>query len=379
MIQNSDLETRLPAEDTTLKLHSSERQLSESRHGSSVLRTAGPLPLPLTSGTCRTSQKHQILPASHCPPVPPCSKTASRKATSAFQALSFHQAQRWPCHADSSRENQLNHAAVTAPIMPTTRLTFLYPALFRTAGACARNGAPRAFQQASKHRTSTGPALRMASTFSTSTASRNAAFPRHGTAVEPVDTTSPSGGEAQPVPSPTTETRAKVKPESAPAAVPTNDKTNTKDEPQDVAKEPVAVKTSAEEKPGPGPGPGPGTLNAAAAAGAAAGKTPQQAAADAKMKQGGPMEAVLHMPPPDMVSHPHITPSPYVHHFDTYTLVKQLETDGYTKEQATTAMKAIRLLLAHHLEVAQGGLVSKSDVDNVRPRPPNNEQNVQHS
>ncbi|KAJ1337467.1 Coiled-coil domain-containing protein 90-like [Microdochium nivale] len=247
--------------------------------------------------------------------------------------------------------------------MSTTRLTFLYPALFRTAGARARDGAPRAFQQANKHHTPAGPALRMASTFSTSTASRKAAFPRHGSAVEPVDTTSPSGGEAQPVPQPTTETKAKVKPESAPTTVPISDETTAKDKPQGVAKDPVPAKTGADEKPGLGPV----TINAAAAAaaaGAAAGKTPQQAAADAKIKQGGPMEAVLHMPPPDMVSHPHITPSPYVHHFDTYTLVKQLETDGYTKEQATTAMKAIRRLLAHHLEVAQEGLVSKSDVDN---------------
>ncbi|KXJ97713.1 hypothetical protein Micbo1qcDRAFT_230294 [Microdochium bolleyi] len=245
--------------------------------------------------------------------------------------------------------------------MSSTRLTFLYPALFRASGARARDGAPRALQKAGDCHKSAGSVRRITSPFSTSAAPRKAAFPRHGSAVEPIDTNSPSGGEAQPLPQPTKETQAKTKPKSAPAATSTRDEAaTTKEKPQDAATEPQPSTSDAEEKPDTGSV----SLNAAAAAGVAAGKTPQQAAADAKMKQGGPMDAVLHMPPPESVSHPHITPSPYVHHFDTYTLVKQLETDGYTKEQATTAMKAIRKLLAHHLEVAQEGLVSKSDVDN---------------
>jgi hypothetical protein len=83
------------------------------------------------------------------------------------------------------------------------------------------------------------------------------------------------------------------------------------------------------------------------------------------------MDAVLHMPPPE--EHwtikpedkpPHLTPPPYVHHFDSYSLVKQLEGGGYTQAQAITAMKAVRALLAQNLDVAQGGLVSKSDVEN---------------
>lgn len=85
----------------------------------------------------------------------------------------------------------------------------------------------------------------------------------------------------------------------------------------------------------------------------------------------GPMDAVLHMPPPE--EHwtakpedkpPHLSPPPYVHHFDSYSLVKQLEGGGYTQGQAITAMKAVRALLAQNLDVAQGGLVSKSDVEN---------------
>ncbi|KAK8058966.1 hypothetical protein PG994_009414 [Apiospora phragmitis] len=38
--------------------------------------------------------------------------------------------------------------------------------------------------------------------------------------------------------------------------------------------------------------------------------------------------------------------------------------EGYTQDQAITLMKAVRALLAKHLETAQEGLVSKSDVDN---------------
>ncbi|KAL1913536.1 hypothetical protein Sste5344_000498 [Sporothrix stenoceras] len=61
---------------------------------------------------------------------------------------------------------------------------------------------------------------------------------------------------------------------------------------------------------------------------------------------------------------PHLAPPPYVHHFDSYSLVKQLEAGGYKQEQAITAMKAVRSLLAQNLDVAQAGLVSKSDVEN---------------
>ncbi|KFH49106.1 hypothetical protein ACRE_001070 [Hapsidospora chrysogenum ATCC 11550] len=60
----------------------------------------------------------------------------------------------------------------------------------------------------------------------------------------------------------------------------------------------------------------------------------------------------------------HMTPPPYVHHFDSYSLVKQLQDGGYTQAQAITAMKAIRALLAQNLDRAQESLVSKSDVEN---------------
>jgi hypothetical protein len=87
----------------------------------------------------------------------------------------------------------------------------------------------------------------------------------------------------------------------------------------------------------------------------------------------GPMETILHMSPPKdglqdingtPMRPPHLVPPPYVHHFDSYSLVKQLEGGGWTDAQAITAMKAVRGLLAVNLDVAQAGLVSKSDVEN---------------
>lgn len=80
-------------------------------------------------------------------------------------------------------------------------------------------------------------------------------------------------------------------------------------------------------------------------------------------KPTGPLEAVLHMAPPRQ--HPHMAPPPYVHHFDTYSLVKQLSEGGYSQHQAIEVMKGVRAILAQNLDVAQESLVSKSDVENV--------------
>lgn len=83
-------------------------------------------------------------------------------------------------------------------------------------------------------------------------------------------------------------------------------------------------------------------------------------------RQSGPLEAIMTSPSPDKANktHPSMSPSKYVHHFDSYSLVKQLEEGGYTKGQSITAMKGVRALLAQNLDVAQESLVSKSDVEN---------------
>lgn len=99
--------------------------------------------------------------------------------------------------------------------------------------------------------------------------------------------------------------------------------------------------------------------------------TPQQKAATNTSDVKAPLETVLEIPPPETAEErnaskpPHLQTPPYVHHFDTYTLVQQVEAGGFTEKQAITAMKAVRGLLALNLEVAKAGLVSKSDVENV--------------
>ncbi|MCJ1455378.1 hypothetical protein MMC28_005733 [Mycoblastus sanguinarius] len=79
-----------------------------------------------------------------------------------------------------------------------------------------------------------------------------------------------------------------------------------------------------------------------------------------------PLETVLQMGAPtvenlDEHKTPHLQAPPYVHHFDTFTLVKDLERGGFTQDQSVTLMKAVRSLLAINLDVAREGLVSKSD------------------
>lgn len=88
------------------------------------------------------------------------------------------------------------------------------------------------------------------------------------------------------------------------------------------------------------------------------------------------LETVLHLPSPmsgslnahdeDPDQPPHMRAPRYVHHFDTWTLVRDLEKGGFTQEQSITMMKAVRNLLADNMDLAQRGLVSKSNVENVR-------------
>jgi hypothetical protein len=61
---------------------------------------------------------------------------------------------------------------------------------------------------------------------------------------------------------------------------------------------------------------------------------------------------------------PHLDAPRYVHHFDTYSLVRRLRAGDWTKEQSITIMKSMRLLLGDNLEKASQALVSKSDVEN---------------
>ncbi|RFU75184.1 moz represents a chromatin-associated acetyltransferase [Trichoderma arundinaceum] len=85
-------------------------------------------------------------------------------------------------------------------------------------------------------------------------------------------------------------------------------------------------------------------------------------------KMSDKLDTVFYMGAPENMSQqqPSMAPPKYVHHFDSYSLVKQLQEGGYTNDQAITMMKAIRTILADNLDMAQERLVSKSDVENVR-------------
>jgi hypothetical protein len=80
-----------------------------------------------------------------------------------------------------------------------------------------------------------------------------------------------------------------------------------------------------------------------------------------------PLDSVLHIPTAaEEESHkaPHLKTPPYVHHFDTYGLVRKLSQSSYTPEQSITIMKAVRQTLLDNMALAREGLVSKSNVEN---------------
>lgn len=87
-----------------------------------------------------------------------------------------------------------------------------------------------------------------------------------------------------------------------------------------------------------------------------------------------PLDGVLHMPSPSSYlmpsgaatpdGKPHLAPPPYIHHFDTYSLVRDLSKGGFTEDQSVTIMKAVRNILHNNLDMARQNLTSKSDVEN---------------
>lgn len=88
---------------------------------------------------------------------------------------------------------------------------------------------------------------------------------------------------------------------------------------------------------------------------------------------GNPLDGVLHMPSPSAYltptasppqQPPHMAPPPYVHHFDTYSLVQDLATGGFSDKHSVTIMKAVRAILQNNLDFAKQNLTSKSDVEN---------------
>lgn len=259
--------------------------------------------------------------------------------------------------------------------MSTARLTFLYPHLYRSIRLAESTA------QTTKHRCrkpSDEQRRQYATAFSATARGMQASFERHGKAVEPMpappdDVKLPqaSGSNKEAIPQPPPKSKA---PSSSAASTGIGEKYEARGaaEPnkgKPAAKEAATTAKSAEASSRPATKADESSSSSSTTVGPSppgqAGSQAEQTAAEEQMRRSGPMDVVLHMPPPGSAPHAHITTPRYTHHFDTYTLVKQLEQSGYSNEQAITLMKAVRVMLAQNLDVAQDGLVSKRDVDNV--------------
>jgi hypothetical protein len=247
--------------------------------------------------------------------------------------------------------------------MSTTRLTFLYPHLFRSirVGESATNTvrlrARRPQQQCLKTRG-----------FATTGRKEQRFVQRHGKAVEPF---LKDGGTADSLKVFTPEEDGKDADKGRDSV---NKSQNTKaeeEESEDLKQEPSSSAPLSQETQAAARLPGDGGMPVEEKL-CVDGPTPLQTAAKNTKDVLAPLETILQMPPPETAEErnaakpPHLQTPPYVHHFDTYTLVQQVEAGGFTEEQSITAMKAVRGLLALNLDVAKAGLVSKSDVENVR-------------
>ncbi|KAH6684148.1 hypothetical protein B0J14DRAFT_497496 [Halenospora varia] len=246
--------------------------------------------------------------------------------------------------------------------MSTTRLTFLYPHLFRS----LRVSESATHKVRIKARAPSRQCMKSRA-FATTARRRDHQFvQRVGRAVEPF---LEEGETAENTKVYTSEEIPKDAEKSKSAEHITKDgglkegqNKNPKPESNPSSSAPLLDETQAAEKI-------PGNEGHEVTAGGATKKDkPQSAKANEDVK--APMETVLAMPPPENLEEmnikkpPHLQTPPYVHHFDTYTLVSQVEQGGFTKDQSITAMKAVRGLLAKNLDVARAGLVSKSDVEN---------------
>ena len=241
--------------------------------------------------------------------------------------------------------------------MSIPRLTFLYPHIFKSIRACEPTVAPPL------------PKLRRASQkqlagfHNSARSGQDIHAQRYGTATEgrlpppppplpyslgggPALETKPEQGEA-----------VQAKQEGAEPELGKNMQESSQDGPDDLkTTKPATLSTDSSTRPR--------ILDAAES-------HPKEPPEPVKEGARKPLETFLTIkePPPEENSEehkpPHLQPPPYVHHFDTYTLVRDVEKGGFTMDQSVTLMKAVRSLLALNLDVAKEGLVSKSDIENV--------------
>ncbi|OJD25079.1 hypothetical protein ACJ73_03557 [Blastomyces percursus] len=280
--------------------------------------------------------------------------------------------------------------------MAAPRLPLLYPNLLRSVRACEPTTYrsirfPPPPQQAS-HKKNSGPFA----AFHTSKRCHAETFhQRYGPAAEPRIPPPPKPKDAV---SPEAQQSTPKKDQAQAGKKSEKSEKSTPSEPQDVKDTGKEAKPDAgSKKSSPSSGvsasatnisaelPFQGSGDAAQKAGIDAAASPGPAADEQKVDSSkGTQDFVFQMPgplsssspegetpsqsPPSENSQqekpPHLSPRPYVHHFDTYSLVKDLGRSGFTEEQSVSIMKAIRGLLADNLELARKGLISKSDVEN---------------
>lgn len=212
--------------------------------------------------------------------------------------------------------------------MATPRLPFLWPVLFKQLKA-PRTRAPNVTRR--------NPARR--SLAATAHPRQETITQRYGTAQEPAphlrDQETQKGSEKE----------AKASPEAE--------------------SEPEPVEEEEDEEPLPPTMPS--TQMKSADAGLPDEVTPPTPLEPPKPPDAKPLDTVLHMPSPQEEEErkpPHLKTPRYVHHFDTYSLVKDLTNSGFTEDQSVSIMKAVRGLLTDNMELAREGLVSKSNVEN---------------
>ena len=242
--------------------------------------------------------------------------------------------------------------------MSLTRLSFLYPHLFKTAKLCECSlprRPPRGGEKPSPK-----------STFSTSCKHRHETYAqRYGTAAEPqpppIPATDGLGGPK--TLANTIEKEIKVpygkQQENKPDSNQAKGAADASQEVHKTAKNTSKPRSSLTDKSVPVT-----NLDGAEA-------LPRESLKQTTGNEAGKsLDTVLHMEDSntkETEEHkpPHLQAPPYLHHFDTFTLVRDLQKGGFTEAQSITLMKAVRSLLAMNLDIARKSLVSKSDIENV--------------
>lgn len=255
----------------------------------------------------------------------------------------------------------LNLPLPSPTTMAAPRLPFLYPNLMRAVRSCEPHS----------RRSIRFPSTRRAGFHASRRREQEAYHRRYGPAAEP--NLPPPSRPKDELPAGPSEPVAPEK-ENPESTTPPDQSQSQSPQPSQEASDASADQPAYEEEP-------PAELDtqeenvAATGADAAPEPSPNEEPYTPPNYKENPLEDVLRMPSPSnelMPSRasnsedrpPHLTPTPYVHHFDTYSLVRDLSKGGFTDDQSVTIMKAVRKLLHNNIDLAQDGLISKSDVEN---------------